>query len=300
MTGPAPSAGGGGGRARCALALVALSTAACAGALNYLEPSGPLYQGQGTEAALCPGDPNGATLRVVTFNIEYGRQIDRALEVLRGSEPLRRPDLLALQEMDAPGVERIARGLGLGYVYFPSGVHPKTGRDFGCALLSPWPLEDPRKIVLPHGARGSGLRRSAVAATLVRGTQRVRVYTVHLPSPLAISGGSRRDEVRVLIADASSSPLPVVVAGDFNSSDVGQEFVKAGYRWLTRDVRDTTRLALFGIPVSEMSYDHVFAKGLLPAGGGAAAGVVRDNRKASDHRPVWAVLVPAPEGAPAP
>ena len=90
-------------------------------------------------------------------------------------------------------------------VYFPSGVHPKHQRDFGCALLSPWPLVEPRKLVLPHGARGSGLRRSATSATVLRGATRIRAYSVHLPSPLAISGSSRLEELRVLGQDASAS-----------------------------------------------------------------------------------------------
>ena len=135
---------------------------------------------------------------MVSFNIAYAIEIDRALEVLRGAEPLRDPDILALQEMDAPGTERIAKALGMNAVYFPSGVHPKHQRDFGCALLSPWPLVEPRKLVLPHGARGSGLVRSATVATLLRGDERIRAYSVHLPSPLAVSGGSRLDELRVL------------------------------------------------------------------------------------------------------
>ena len=158
-------------------------------------------------------------LRVVSFNIAYAIEIERAIEVLRGTEALRDADLVALQEMDAPGTERIAKALGMNAVYFPSGVHPKHERDFGCALLSPWPLVEPRKLVLPHGARGSGLRRSATIATVVRGGSRIRAYSVHLPSPLAISGGSRKHELRVLAEDASASADPVVILGDFNSHE---------------------------------------------------------------------------------
>src|SRR4030042_51427 len=93
---------------------------------------------------------------------------------------------------------RGGRARGATAVYFPSGVHPKHERDFGCAVLSPWPLEEPRKLVLPHGARVSGLRRAAVSATVVRGRQRVRVYSLHMPSPLAISGGARKEQPRGL------------------------------------------------------------------------------------------------------
>src|SRR6185503_11126763 len=206
---PAPQGGrklGLSGRLAAAV-LLAAAAAGCASATSYLEPAAPFYAfRRETEPPEAPA--RAQPLRVVSFNIAYAIEIERAIEVLRGSGPLRGADLIALQEMDAPGTERIAKALGLNAVYFPSGVHPKHDRDFGCALLSPWPLVEPRKLVLPHGARGSGLRRAATIATLVRGALRVRAYSVHLPSPLAISGGSRKDELRVLARDAASSADP--------------------------------------------------------------------------------------------
>ena len=274
---------------RLLLVVVAVASAACATARNYLDPLGPSYQGHHAAPGGWSSDPtpSDAPLRVVTFNIEHGRKIDRALEVLRESEPLRNADVLALQEMDAAGVETIARELGLNYVYVPSGVHPKSGRDFGCALLSPWPLEQPRKVRLPHAARMTRLRRVAVGTTLRRGGQRVRVYSLHLPSPPAISGGARREQIRTVLADAEASPDPVILAGDFNSHGIGNEVVRAGYSWPTRDVGTTSKWLGIGF-----SFDHVFGKGLASAPG-LSAGVVKDNRGASDHRPVWAVLVAA-------
>jgi endonuclease/exonuclease/phosphatase family metal-dependent hydrolase len=284
-------------RALAAALALAASLPGCS-AVNYLDPSGPLYTYTGERSA----DPPAArrSLRVVSFNIAYAIEIDRAIAVLRETEALRGPDVVALQEMDAPGTERIARALGMNAVYFPSGVHPKHDRDFGCSLLSPWPLEEPRKVVLPHGARGSGLRRSATSAVVVRGSERVRVYSVHLPSPLAVSGGSREDELRALAADAASSDLPVVIVGDFNSHDKVEVLAKAGFAWVTRDVGDTTRFRLLGITLAGMSYDHVLARGLEAAPGKDAVGVVQDNRGASDHRPIWAVLVPAGQSEPPP
>jgi endonuclease/exonuclease/phosphatase family metal-dependent hydrolase len=276
-------------RLAAALALAA-SGPACAPAVNYLDPSGPLYETarEGTAEALAADRP----LRVVSFNIAYGIEIDKAIEALRTSEPLRGLDILALQEMDAPGTERIAKALGMNAVYFPSGIHPKHERDFGCAILSPWPLEEPRKILLPRGARVSGLRRSAVSAVVVRGGQRIRAYSLHLPSPLAISGGSRRQELRVLAADAASADVPVVIAGDFNSHGKVEELAKAGFLWVTKDLGETARLAVLGIGLGGLAYDHVLAKGLKPASGPDAMGIVQDNRGASDHKPIWALLEP--------
>jgi endonuclease/exonuclease/phosphatase family metal-dependent hydrolase len=275
---PRPGAG------RIMVLALAAACAACVTTKNYLDPSGPRYAGNYTRSEEVVRRPEGP-VRVVTFNIAYGKHIDRAVEVLRESDPLRDFDALALQEMDAPGVEQIARELGLSYVYFPGGVHPDKQRDFGCAILSPWPLEKPTKVVLPHEAFGSGLRRAAVAATIIRGAQRFRFYSVHLPAPLAVSAGSRREQVQVLIADAEASPEPVIIAGDFNSYGIGKEFVRAGFTWITRDIEPTV-----GLVFLRFRYDHIFAKGLQEAPFSAEAGVVADNRRASNHRPVWAAI----------
>jgi endonuclease/exonuclease/phosphatase family metal-dependent hydrolase len=268
---------------------LATAGSGCASAVNYLDASGPRYV-YPREAATAASDPSGTPFRVVSFNIAYGIEVDRAIEVLRGTGPLHDADLLALQEMDAPGTERIAKALGMNAVYFPSGVHPKHRRDFGCAILSPWPLKEPRKLLLPQAARGSGLRRAAVSAVVVRGSERILAYSVHLPSPLAVSGGSRKEQLRVLAAEAGAAELPVVIAGDFNSHDKVEELARAGFAWLTRDVGATTRFSLLGIPLAGLAYDHVLARGLRLAPGPGATGVVADNRGASDHKPIWAVL----------
>ncbi len=275
---------------RLAAALVAAGGLACASATSYLDPEGPLHEfRREPEARVAAAS---GPLRVVSFNIAYAVQIDRALEVLRGSEALRDPDVLALQEMDAPGTGRIAKALGMNAVYFPSGVHPKHDRDFGCAVLSPWPLEEARKLLLPHAARGSGLRRSATVATVVRGVLRIRVYSLHLPSPLAVSSGSRREQLRVLGADAATSADPVLIAGDFNTYGQVAELERAGFAWLTRGLGDTTQFRLLGIPITDLRYDHFLARGLRLAPGASALGVVADNHDASDHLPIWALLEP--------
>ena len=278
--------------ARSLLLVAAVLPAGCARAVNYLEPAAPMHawRAPAGPASAAADPPPGRPWRVVTFNVAYAIEIERAIGVLRQAAELQSADVVALQEMDAPGTERIARALGLNAVYFPSGVHPKHRRDFGCALLSPWPLAAASKLLLPHGARVSGLRRAAVSATVVRGGERVRVYSLHLPSPLGVSGSARRQQLRTIAADAASRDLPVIVAGDFNSHGKCQELVRAGFDWVTRDVGDSVRLRLLGIGIAGMSYDHVLVKGLRRAAGPRSAGVVADNRGASDHRPVWALV----------
>jgi endonuclease/exonuclease/phosphatase family metal-dependent hydrolase len=271
-------------RSAAALVLALSAGGGCAKAVSYLDAAGPVYRYGATSDRAGAGSslppPVAAPFRVVSFNIEYALRIDAALEALAASPALRHPDLLALQEMDPPGVEKMARELGMHAVYFPSGVHPKHRKDFGCALLSPWPLEEPRKLVLPHGARVTGLRRAAVSAVVVRGGLRVRAYSVHLPSPLAVSKGSRREQVRALVADAARFPEPIVIAGDFNSYRMGGEFVAGGFQWTTRYVGPTARWRFGGL-----GYDHVFVRGLSVTASGR-----EEHRGASDHNPIWSLV----------
>jgi endonuclease/exonuclease/phosphatase family metal-dependent hydrolase len=255
------------------LLVVALAPLACKTAQNYLDPRGPAYAG----SYAGPRDPAGESLLIVTFNIEYALHVDRALAALRSHPKLKDADLIAVQEMDAPGTEALARGLGLNYVYYPAALHPQTKRDVGDAILTPWPIESTFKLPLPHKSRGLGQSRAAAGALVRVGGRLLRVYSLHLGSPFGASPGHRRDQIDVVLCDARESPDPVVIAGDFNSSKIGSRLEAAGYAWLTRGVGPTAH---------RFSFDHVFVRG--PIFGDATAGVGRDVKDASDHRPVWA------------
>jgi endonuclease/exonuclease/phosphatase family metal-dependent hydrolase len=262
------------------LALAAWAPA-CAPVHNYVERVGPRYAGEWLGGA-APG-----SLRIVSFNIRYAREIERAIEVLRESPALRDADVIALQEMDAYGVRRIAQELGLAWVYYPAAIHPRGGKDFGNAVLVRGTILDDAKLVLPHPGRFGGMRRIAVAVDAEVDGQPLRVYSAHLGTPKDLSAAGRRDQVAAILAHARSARSPVVVAGDFNNRGVvGAVFEQAGYRWATRDVGAT--IALF-------SWDHVFVRGF--ATGAAVESGAAPNGGASDHKPVWVELGPPPRVA---
>jgi len=265
-------------RLRRPLAVAAIALAVgCAHAVNYPDPSGPRYTGR--YAGLT--QPDG--LRVVTFNVKYGRQAAAAAELLRTDPRLAGADLITLQEMDEVGTEQIARTLSLNYVYYPATLHPVARRNFGNAILSRWPLEDDVKIILPHRGRMRKSERIAVGATMrIPGQEPVRVYSVHLETPGSISKRGRRDQAKAILADATPYPR-VIVAGDFNSRWILELFAREGYRWLTRRV---------GRTISRFSWDHIAVKG-FHLRDCASVGALANARGVSDHRPVWAELVDA-------
>ena len=248
---------------------------ACATAQNYPDATGPRYHGEFVGQALIP------VVKVVTMNLKYAQHVAGAIQLLREVPALRDADVIALQEMDDAGTSTIARALSLNYVYYPGAVHPKTGRDFGNALLSRWPIEADAKVVLPHPGRFRHMQRIAVGATVRVRDVPLRCYSVHFETPGAVSGAQRREQTDAVVKDAAGHDR-VLVAGDFNNQNiVAASFQGAGYHWITRGEPHT---------ISHFRWDHVFARGLRLRDV-ASMGVVRENRGVSDHKPVWAELV---------
>lgn len=258
--------------------------AACTPTVNLADPSSPRFLGS---YASYPGDTSAAPIRIVAFNVKLGRRIDRAIEVLQ-SDSLRGADIITLEEMTDVGADRIARGLHMNYVYYPSFIHPTDHTYFGPAVLSRWPIVRSWKLFLPHRSRTRGQIRTATAADVAIRGDTTRVYAVHLETPSGASDAARADQARTIMADVGDFEGPVVIAGDFNSYAVGLVFAHAGYRWLTKYLEHT---------ISFFAWDHIFVRGLEPLRSDySSAGVVRQVHGASDHHPVWAVVVPAANG----
>jgi endonuclease/exonuclease/phosphatase family metal-dependent hydrolase len=257
--------------------LLLVWAAACATARNYIDPAGPIFTGAQASAPRFP-----AALRVVTFNIEFARHLDRAADLLTRPGPLQDADVLVLQEMDAPGTESLARKLGMNHVYVPSAVHPSSDKDFGVAILSPWPLEEPGKILLPHQHRFRKMRRSAAVATVRAPSAAVRVFGVHFETSFGASGRAQRDQARTVAAEAAMWTGAVVIAGDFNGTAAARELAGLGFTWLTRDVHDT---------VGPIDADHIMVRDLC-ASSRTGAAKAQDSTNASDHSPVWTTVQP--------
>lgn len=242
---------------------------------NYLDPERPVYEGRfGAAPAPKP------ELRVVTFNIEFGIHAEAAIEPLRTHPQLREPDVLLLQEMDRDGVEKVAKALRLNYAYCPSSVNPKTRRDVGTAVLSPWPIAERWKVRLPHFARVTRHARSVVGASVVIGGRRVRVYSVHFGTLLGLSGSQRREQLQAVVDDARGSPDPVILGGDFNSKGLADRLARAGFLWPTREIAPTWK---------GFRFDHVLVRDFTPQPA-SRAGVARDVKGVSDHYPAWVAL----------
>lgn len=262
---------------RCATLLVGL--AGCELAHNYLDADGPRYAGD----YAAPEPPAAETLLVVTYNLAYAVEIDRAIAVLR-APPFTDADVILMQEMDADGCDRIAAALGLRYVYYPASV-ALQGRDFGTAVLSRHPIAADHKLILPYAEPLNGRRRNATAAQLTIGGRPLSVWSVHA-SVITLGLGARLDQAQTVIDDTAQVDGPVIVAGDFNTADPDSArqtvelFNANGLEWASSGSGNTSRSA--GL---DFLLDFVFTRGLTPL----EAGVFRGDA-GSDHQPVWVRL----------
>ena len=84
--------------------------------------------------------------------------------------------------------------------------------------------------------------------------------------------------------DAKGFSGPVVIAGDLNDYAMAARIRQQGYLWTSQWLGPTHLV---------FTLDHILTRGLVLARPGSV-GVVHQVLGASDHRPVWAVLAPAP------
>lgn len=245
---------------------------------NYGEVGGPRFAQ--LDRAL---DRNGAgathALRIATYNVELVKHADAVLALLDKEPHLGTADILALQETDEALAARAAEQLGVHYVYYPSVLHPVTGRNFGPAILSRWPIHEDGKLFLPGRGWTRGTRRIAVRATLLVHGLAIRFYNLHLSTMWEMLPRGQDAQAAAVVADAAGCADPVFIAGDLNRMGAGRVFARAGYHWLTRNVGRTHHV---------WSFDHVFVRGLEPRAVQAAS--VTEALRTSDHRAVWTTL----------
>lgn len=247
----------------------------------YDDLEGPRYIGSYSSAHELDADE----FTVATFNIEFGERIARATREIRGNSELDAARVLLLQEVDADGVDQMARALGYDYVYYPGSVH--QDKDFGNAVLSRWPIIDDEKLILPHRNPTNGRIRIAVRGTLDTPSGPLVVFSVHSET-LWLGPRARMEQARAIADDARRFEAPTVIGGDFNTleSAIVEEtvelFERAGYAWATAEAPPSTESLL-----GDLRLDHLFVKGL------EELGARTQSTEASDHQPLWVKLRPA-------
>ena len=245
-------------------------------------------------------------IKVVSFNIRYrgGEDLQRLVKFFREDPEIGNAIVLGLQEVDRNKkrtrnqntVKTIADELGMYYAWAaPPTSKPSQEEETGVALLSPYPLTDVQRIVLPHEGPGRR-RRVGLGATVRIGADNVRVYSVH--SETRMSMDKKVGQMRAALEDLAKYPkdMPAIVMGDLNTweSDAGTRTVKlfTGEGFHTPfDGQSTFCQQILFVPL-KFKLDWIWLRNIQAI----THGVDREI-KLSDHWPLWTKLSIKPLGA---
>jgi endonuclease/exonuclease/phosphatase family metal-dependent hydrolase len=222
-------------------------------------------------------------IRVASYNIKQSARITEAIDLLKTDENLANADILLLQEMVPSAVERIASEFDYNYIFYPAVVHPLLHDNFGNAILSKWPITFDENIIFPS-TNEKNRHRVAVAAKLKINGQDVLVYSLHMG--IFMKPLQRGDQIRGILNAIDENIKYCIVAGDFNTigkkdrDEIIRTFSEANFEHATSNVDWTYKHWYFMNYKS--TFDHIFTRGPKVLRSGKV-----DNRKPSDHLPVW-------------
>ena len=237
--------------------------------------------------------PPPVRIRVMTYNIHHGQGEDGTFDLSRLAKVIRdaRPDIVALQEVDcktrrAGGVDQAAQ---LGRLTKMHAVFGKamdySGGQYGEAVLSRWPILESTAHPLGHD---TGTEPRAALAVRVRAGQTgpVLVFVgTHLDhrrdGALRLRQAKKLNELFI-----SEAGLLVILTGDLNATPDSDAMGALLGHWTPAGGKDGAPTWPADTPTDRIDYIL-----LRPAAGWRIVEMtVIDERIASDHRPVLAVL----------
>lgn len=239
-------------------------------------------------------------ISIVTYNIRW-----RTAEELRQIGDwlkTKHPSVIALQEVDRSktrtnktnNARALAEHLGMHYAWAAPPLPNKSKEkeeETGVELLSPYPLRDVTRIVLPYAGPG-GRWRVALGATIKVGKVDVRVYSVHAETRIPLD--QKLDQYRAALTDLKRFPksMPAIIMGDFNSWEpntvkgVRKLFTNEGFTTPFSDDDSTFKRNAIVFDV-DLKLDWIWLRGLRATNSNIDRSIT-----VSDHYPLWAVALP--------
>jgi endonuclease/exonuclease/phosphatase (EEP) superfamily protein YafD len=204
----------------------------------------PLVLPRTTASATPPAIPvNGRPLRIITANLlVINQRVSAVSAVLR----VERADVIALQELSPEMAEHLARELR---AIYPYQLLEPSENPSGLGILSRYPFRSevaggdlPRpcfcqRVVIDVVGRDTTLVNVHPKTPEIRSTRLGR-----LPIPTGFDSDRTTRGIQTALADLNRRPGPLLVVGDFNTSDR-----QPLYRELGRELRDTYREVGWGL-----------------------------------------------------
>lgn len=252
-----------------------------------------------------------AQLKIVTYNIRWrsGDELKEIIRFLKNDAEIGGARIIGLQEVDRKRkrsghtntARHIAEALGMNYVWAappsPEGSLSQSEasrgekvtassteeEETGVAILSPYPLADVTRLVLPHEGP-ERRRRVALGATVYVDQTPLRVYSVHAETRVSVD--EKTEQLKAVLDDLAFRPkqMAAVVLGDFNTwqpdskRDCIKLFTAANFVTPFPPGQPTFRYILV-----KMRLDWIWLRGFTHV---TSYGIAR-HIKISDHYPLW-------------
>lgn len=236
-------------------------------------------------------------MKIVSYNIRYrsGDDLNKLLKLFRDDPEIGNAVILGLQEVDrnkkrtgkTNTAKTIADGLGFNYAWAaPPAAKQDDEEETGVAIMSPFPISDIRRIVLPHEGPNQR-KRVALGATVKVYGKDFRVYSMHGETRIAMN--KKIEQMNTLVQDLKRFPenMPVILVGDLNTweANAARYTIK-----LFRDAglhtpfgsQSTFKARVLFVPI-EFRLDWVWLRGVQVLTCGIDKKV-----SLSDHYPLWA------------
>jgi len=252
---------------------------------------------------VCAGGCAGAKLEspvrltVLTYNIYHGEDANGGsnLDAVAGIINSLEPDLVALQEVD----NKTARAKGLDLtdeLRRRTGMHGVFGKamdydggGYGEAVLSRYPFIETKNNPLPHSEKAEP--RAALEVHIeLPGGMKIAFVGTHLDHQR--DQGNRMMQTKRIMELYENYDLPIVLAGDLNAAPGSDPINLLGGQWTYAGQDDPRPTCPSVKPARKI--DYIMYK---PKGRWKVVEIrVIDEKVASDHCPVFAVLELLPEG----
>jgi endonuclease/exonuclease/phosphatase family metal-dependent hydrolase len=265
----------------------------------------PLLLESGKAATIKATTAPTPEFKIVSYNIRWrsGDDLKKLTKLLQEDPEIGDPAILALQEVDRrkkrTGNSNVAKlmadELGMYYAWAaPPAAKPNDEEETGVAILSPYPLSEVRRIVLPHPGPNKR-RRVGIGATVDIHDQKWRVYSIHAETRIPFD--KKLEQFKAVLEDLAQFPstMPAIVMGDFNTWEANSErktiklFTEAGMQ-TPFGGQSTFKRRILVVPI-QFRLDWVWLRGLEPASYGIDRKI-----EVSDHWPLWTNVRPSAAG----
>lgn len=265
--------------------------------VNASDVDALLETGSAAKLGLKPAIPD--EIKIVSYNMRWrgGDDLNTLIKLLKEDKEIGKPSVIGLQEVDrnktrtngTNTAKKMAEELQMHYAWAappPAPGKENNEEETGVAILSPYPLTDVTRILLPNPGPG-GRRRVALGATVHIGKESLRVYSVH--AEVRTSNENRIGQLQAVLDDLQTNHAKVkrsVVLGDFNTlvpkdiNSVSRLFTSKEFQTPFSNNDPTWRTFII-----ELKLDWIWLRGFDVKDYGIDKQV-----DMSDHWPLWAVV----------